>query len=512
MFCTTGMDDHQSYVSLLAARENRRPEELAAMYGGEIARAWVDAEIDFDRIVIPLQEPGYHAFVRQFFNRLHGAGAIVPRMRALPYCAVCHRWLYEAYVIGSCPHCCNESGGNSCESCGWPNDCHDLCDPRCAVCKAPAALRVCERLYFPLAPYADYLCELWATVEMPPRMHALCEAIARSGFPEVAVSHPADWGISVPIEGFATQRIYAWLEMAASYLLERSAGCVELPGEGPVQFFGFDNGYFHALVIPALLAAYDSTIPAARAFVVNDFYRLDGQIFSTSRGHAVWARDAAREVGADVLRFHVLSDRPNGRETSFTQNDLAETERHISMLWDGWLNRLFEQVASQCGSVMPDEQRYGALWSTLHYRIQRTADDVRECYTLTGFDPRRALALVDEIVAMVSDFGYICSHEACRSSGRNSYRAAIGAQLRVARELARLAGPLLPGGCARLEKRLGVTGGRAECALTFAEPAAGVAIDTRCGPVFCDANATRAMGRQVVTSEWSESGGEQRLN
>ena len=68
-------------------------------------------------------------------------------------------------------------------------------------------------------------------------------------------------------------------------------------------------------------------LPMPRAFIVNEFYRLDGLKFSTSRRHAIWAKDALAEVGSDILRYHVLSDRPNGRQTSFTGADLAGSRR-----------------------------------------------------------------------------------------------------------------------------------------------------------------------------------------
>src|SRR5439155_10934949 len=152
--------------------------------------------------------------------------------------------------------------------------------------------------------------------------------------------------------------------MAPGYLLEYAPD--EFPDEGPVQFFGFDNGYFHAVLNPAVFAAYDPAIPMPRAFIVNEFYRLDGLKFSTSRRHAIWAKDALAEVGSDILRYHVLSDRPNGRQTSFTGADLAGSRRLLDR-WNGWLARLFLAV-HQDGGVVPAEAPRGPGWERLRCR------------------------------------------------------------------------------------------------------------------------------------------------
>ena len=54
-----------------------------------------------------------------------------------------------------------------------------------------------------------------------------------------------------------------------------------------VHFIGFDCGFSHAILWPALLIAHGG-IALPRTIVANEFYRLEGEKFSTSRGHAIW--------------------------------------------------------------------------------------------------------------------------------------------------------------------------------------------------------------------------------
>ncbi|MFD1830220.1 methionine--tRNA ligase [Streptomyces desertarenae] len=482
---TTGLDDHQGYVAVRGLRDgDRKPEEIADGYGDSIVRAWREAAIGFDHITRPRTDPGYREFVQDFFQKLYDAGHIVARTRPLPHCAPCDRWLYEGYLVGECPLCGSATNGNACEPCGRPNECGDVLNPRCVVCGTRAELHDVERFYLPLAPFAERLAAFWAEVDMPPHLRALCERMLADGLPDIAVSHPADWGVPVPVAGFESQRIFVWFEMAPGYLWEYAPSGAALPDSGPVQFFGFDNGYFHAVLFPALFLAYDAGIPLPRAFVVNEFYQLDGLKFSTSRRHAVWAHEALAETGPDVLRYHVLSDRPNGRQTSFGLPALARSRQHLATLWDGWLDRLLTAVAQDCGGRVPQETPSGPAWERLHGRLTRIVDELREAYGVPGFDPRRAIALLDEVVACAADFGHVHAHERDRPTGGPAHRAALRGQLAVAAGLSAWAAPALPTAAGRLAALLGVPADRPVHASALVPPPAGREISPATGPLF----------------------------
>ncbi|MEM7033271.1 MAG: class I tRNA ligase family protein, partial [Chloroflexota bacterium] len=115
-----------------------------------------------------------------------------------------------------------------------------------------------------------------------------------------AITQVTNWGVTVPVKGFENQRFDPWFELAAGQCLFGTGQLSHSlePGSGwerfwkaedgnVVQFFGFDNGYFYALLFPALLLAYDEEINLPKVFVNNEFYRLEGDKFSTSRGHAI---------------------------------------------------------------------------------------------------------------------------------------------------------------------------------------------------------------------------------
>lgn len=492
---TTGQDDHQSYVQVRGLRAGRTSEEVADGNAELIEAAWRDIGADFDLSLRPRRDPDYAGLVQRFFQLLHERGELVERTLPLPFCRRCDRWLYEAYVAGRCPHCKASCGGNACEVCGRPNSCGDLIDPRCVLCDEPAELREQTRLFFPLARHERMLTDFWQRVTMPPHLRVLCEQLLADGLPEIAVSHPADWGVPVPVAGYADQRIYVWFEMAPGYLMEARRAAqrsglgdeTALMGAGAgqfAQFFGFDNGYFHAVLFPALFAAYDPAIRLPDHFVVNEFYQLDGKKFSTSRRHAIWATDILAETDPDVLRFHLLADRPDGRQTSFSLPALAATRERLRTEWDGFLDRLTAAVERDADGAVPAERPAGPEWTVLAGRLRRTLADLREAYELPGFDPRRVTALLAETVRLGVDYGHRTAHWAELSTRDPRYRAALVGQLVVAQALAAWAAPVLPAACARLAALLGCPGPLSVDEQPLVPPPAGRRIGRPTGPVF----------------------------
>jgi len=444
----SGIDDHQSYTEARAVREGTTAAQVADHYGERIVRAWADSGIRLDVVGRPRVMPLHLELTRRIFAELYERGDIVARTRPLPYCVPCNRWAYEAYVSGGCPYCCSQSGGNSCESCGRSNDCADLIEPRCTICGTECETRSCERLYMPLERHRKALEEFWGDTAMNGHLIALCRSLSDDGLPEIAVTHPADWGIEAPVEGFTDQRIYVWFEMAAGYL----AGAGELgdwrawwTGDAQVvQFFGYDNGFFHAVLFPAIFSAWDPAITLPKALVSNEFYRLDGLKFSTSRQHAIWLLDALDRTPADHLRLFLCWDRPAAAQTSFTQ-EAFDSFLHGDLLprWHGWLKDLAHR-ARTAGTAAADPTPEPAAAERLRTRTRRLLELVGEAYSLPGFAPRSAIALLDLLVREAAEAGQDCDHLAVVPGLAGAHARGVSAQLSAAAALAAGLCPIAP--------------------------------------------------------------------
>lgn len=467
----TGIDDHQSYVPLKGWASATSPEDVAATYGERIRSAWERADIEFDHVGQPARSERHARFARSFFERLLERGHLVERERLLPYCPARDMYLFEAYVSGNCPHCGSAADGNVCEQCGRPNDVHDLDSLRCKLCDRSPELRPCRRLCFPLSRFADRLKSYWSQIAMPPHLHALCEQMVADGLPDIAVTHPTHWGLPVPTAGYEDQKMYVWFEMAPGYIAAAAdaLGVVSTRAEDTVrgwndagatkvQFFGFDNGYFHAVLFPALFMAYGEEIDLADAFVVNEFYRLAGAKFSTSRQHAIWANDFLREESANSLRYYLSYDRPRTQQTNFTVDGYeAVRDKELRDGWLGWLTELHSRMDVEYQSEVPEPVDLSDVPGVARALCQ-LRDSVAADLAADTYAPDASLRRLNELVRLAQAYGRSWDHTRAVSACDARRATARVLEVTAAKTLALLACPIMPELASRVWRQLGLDG------------------------------------------------------
>lgn len=475
---TAGIADHAASVEVKASRVGRAPGDVADGYRASITADWRHAGVEFDHVVHPRRDPGYTRWVRALFRRLHTDGALVVRSRPMPHCAPCRRALHGALVTGGCPHCQAPAEGGVCRACALPNDGGTLTAPTCALCGAPAQLRRVSRPYVALEQFREPLAHHWAASELPPRLAALCEALAEDGLPDVAVGHPGDWGIPVPLAGFEGYRVDGCFEEAAMHLFGQGFDKRPLPAR-TAHFGGFGHTFCHAVLLPALLLARGVKLP--QDFYVNETYTGAEPAES---GKASWALDLLIEYGSDTLRRHVLEDRPAARSVGFRMADLDRTRSTLTTTWNGWLGRLFDAVHSENDGMVPATAPGGAGWTTQLNRLHRAVEDLRDAYAPGRFDPRRVVLLLDEVVRSTADFGYANAYQRSRPGSGGRHLPSLAAQLSVAAALSAWAAPVMPEGAGRLAAALGIEPGKPVQAAALAGPAPGTPLAPPPAPAF----------------------------
>jgi methionyl-tRNA synthetase len=457
----SGSDDHQSYVKTNAAVMGLAPQESADRLAAEIKATLDAAEIRLEEFVRPNQSPYHVALSQQLFRQLHQDGHLVEKETLSPYCESCERYLYEAHIRGRCPHCNSPSGGNLCEDCGRPNDCIDLKESVCTKCGTPPARRMFKRLFFPLARWQTQLLAAQRNTAMNASLRSLCEQAVAAGLPDVAVTHIADWGIPVPVAGYENQRIFVWFEMAARYLayarhLESIDAYWKSDDAAIVQCFGFDNGFYYALFLPAIYMAYDQKLRLPAAYLMNEFYRLDGLKFSTSRRHAIWGRELLAKVPADVMRFYLAMTGPEVEGTSFTLAEFAATcDRELLDTWQPWLAELGRKLLRDYEGRVPATGDWTAEQRFFYARLEQLTATAAEAYEAATFSPQRAARTLCELVREARRFGkaqLMWKRVATRSEER---RTALALEVLAVKQLALLAAPIMPVFAARLWHNLG---------------------------------------------------------
>ena len=119
--------------------------------------------------------------------------------------------------------------------------------------------------------------------------------------PDYPITYPVEWGWPAPFAETPGQTLNAWLEgMPASMYCtahaQRQLG-VEPPTNDDawraehdaelVFFVGFDNLFIWALVHVAELIAHEGRYVLPDTILCNEFYELENEKFSTSKGHVV---------------------------------------------------------------------------------------------------------------------------------------------------------------------------------------------------------------------------------
>lgn len=464
-YCVCGADEHQSYVAFRAEQLGLTPVEAVDRFSEAIRKTFQAARIDVDVFVRPSRSLRHQEFVQEMFAKLYAEGKLITREAPSLYCKNCEQYLFEVYVCGECPHCGAGSCGNACEVCGRPNNCVDLVNPRCNRCGNTPTTRSSTRLYFPLGSFEQQLRTYYESVVMNPRLRALCDQMLEAGLPDIVMSHPADWGIPVPISGFAGQCIYVWFEVAAGLIaatqeLSEESGLQggwkrfwQVDDVDVVQFCGFDNGYFYAMLIPALLLAYEPQIRLAKAILINEFYYLNGSKFSTSRNHAIWAREMLEQVSLDTLRFYLALTGPETEQTNFTMDEYRETvQRELVGGWQGWLEELGTKLSTEYGGIAPAVGEWTNEQRRFYEKLKGYVAEAAGFYEMTNFSPRQAAGVLVALARLAGDFSKAEDQPAGEPGVQQT---SVALELAAAKTLAFLSGPIMPEFSAALWQDLG---------------------------------------------------------
>jgi methionyl-tRNA synthetase len=460
-----GSDDFQSYVPSAARAEGRGPAETAAHYSAEILATHLLMDIGVDQYTVSNADPGYREGVQRFFARVAASDLVEPRAAEALFDAETGRYLYEPDVSGKCPTCGSGTGGNMCEECGEPNFCADLVEPKSGL--SAAQPRVDELTRYMLA-----LHELMPAVDahhrlgrVPARVRELAGRLAQRERLDVAITHPGEWGVPPQESLLPGQNIWVWIDMAYRFLygieaIGRRQG-EQWDAQSPqgewkiVHFLGYDNSFYHAIFCPALYKLAHPDWTPDIDYHVNEFYELDSDKFSTSRGHAVWGKDILGPESVDAVRFHLSRTRPEGRRTNFTMKEYEAT-LHDTLIgtWQRWLDDLGTRVATEYGGEVPD----AGIWTPEHTgflaRLGTRLAELTNALAEDGFSLNRAAAALNGIVEDVVAFRRDESRTAGSPGWRDESRTAIALELAAAKLLAVGAAPVMPRFAGRLAAAL----------------------------------------------------------
>lgn len=463
----TGSDDFQSYVVDRADREGNTPAEIARRYSTAIAATLEAMDIAVDQYYATSTDESYAEGLRWYFTRLIASGEVLPKATPGLVDGATGQYLYEVNVSGICPACSGATGGNICEECGEPNLVADLGEPRSRLSEAAPHGTDVDRYTLPLHEFAAVVADHHRRGRVPARLRELAQRVFARDHLDLPVSHPSSWGVRPTEADLADQVIWVWPEMSYGFLhgIERlGAGLGEhWSRDAPstdwkiVHFFGYDNSFYHAILYPVL---YRLAFPEWNPDIdyhVNEFYLLDGDKFSTSRGHAIWGREILTPDTVDAVRYYLCRTRPEEQRTDFRRSefDRAVTDVLVGQ-WQTWLTGLGERVSRDYAGTVPDAGTWTSEHTAFLSRLSVRLDEITAALNPEGFSPRRAAAVLDAIVRDARDFSSQQSRLAGPGWWDSEARTAIALELAAARLLASVSAPLMPRFSARLARAVAI--------------------------------------------------------
>ena len=381
VFFVSGSDCHGTPVTLRARQENSTPEEVSNRYHEEFCA--VLRQLGFSYALYGKTSDAFHVdFVTAFHKKLYRSGLVYEKWAPQAFCATCEKTLTDRLVTGRCPTCGQTARGDQCDACGTVLEAEALGEPRCAACGEPITFTRTKQLYIAISRLKDVFELLLAE-----RPHWRRNAIAFTrryldeGLKDRAITRDLDWGIPVPMAGYEDKRIYIWAENVLGYL---SASCEvarrlgvpfeEVWGKNARHYYvhGKDNIPFHSIILPALLIAHGDGLRLPDDMISSEHLTLEGRKISTSQNWAVWAKDIAREHHPDAIRYFLLANGPEKRDTDFSWREFAERNNsELLGAYGNLVNRTLAFLVKYGGGTVPE----GTLDDTCKERLERAFEE-----------------------------------------------------------------------------------------------------------------------------------------
>ena len=410
----SGSDRHGTPITIQAEQEGKKPGETADKYHAQFVEAWQKLGITWD-LYTSTGTPNHTAVTHDIFLTLLGKGYIYKSTTSQPFCPRCRRFLPDRYVEGTCPHCGDTGArGDQCDQCGKPLNAAEIVEPRCRQCGTPPEFRETEHFFLKLSSFQEQLKE-WVKQQTHWRPNVLNFTLGflEEGLNDRAITRDIDWGITVPVPGFESKRIYVWFENIIGYLSAskewaKSSGNPEKwrdfwQGETKSYYFiGKDNIIFHTMNWPAMLMGYGGLnlpydVPS------NEFLTIESKKGSKSRNWAVWVLDYLSRYDPDPLRYFISANMPETSDTDFSWADfIRRNNDELVATYGNLVNRVLTFTYRNFDGCMPQPGRLDSQSQALLNKSEETLAAVDKL--LYGCHFREAIRLAMSLAQEVNRY------------------------------------------------------------------------------------------------------------
>ncbi|QMW67102.1 methionine--tRNA ligase [Mumia sp. ZJ1417] len=375
----SGTDEHGTPILVQADAEGSTARELADRYNRVIVEDLAGLGVSYD-LFTRTTTRNHYAIAQEVFAGLHRNGYVVPRVTTGAISPSTGRTLPDRYIEGTCPICGYDGArGDQCDNCGNQLDPADLINPRSKVNGETPEFVETEHFFLDLPALASALAEwLKSREDWRPNVLRFSLNLIDDLRPR-AVTRDIDWGVPVPLEGWADRadkKLYVWFDAVIGYLSASVEWAVRSGDPGAwrewwldpetesAYFMGKDNITFHSQIWPALLLGYRGLgdkggepgplgeLELPTEVVSSEYLTMSGSKFSTSRGTVIYVRDFLREYGPDALRYFIAVAGPENQDSDFTWEEFVRrTNFELANEWGNLVNRSVSMAHKNFGEI-----------------------------------------------------------------------------------------------------------------------------------------------------------------
>ncbi|MCL2528229.1 MAG: methionine--tRNA ligase [Defluviitaleaceae bacterium] len=463
VYFVSGSDCHGTPVAIRAKQENKTPQEISGNYHTQFCECFEKLGFAYDRYGKTSSDE-HKAFVQEFHKKMYEGGYIYEKASPQAFCQHCNTALADRFVIGKCPGCNQDARGDQCDACGNVLEPENLVTPQCSVCKSTPEFHQTNHLFIAISKLEK---EITNFLKSHPHWRknaiAFTQRYIDEGLRDRAITRGLDWGIDVPKNGFEDKKIYVWAEAVLGYL-SMSEAVAKQRGKDPSCIWdddtrhyyvhGKDNIPFHTIILPALLMAHGGKRHLPDDIVSSEYLTLEGRKISTSQNWAVWVKDIVDRYHPDSIRYFLLANGPEKRDTDFTWREFVNSHNGgLLGAYGNFINRTLSFVYKYYDGKIPAGQVNPEIEEKLRGQFQAVGNLIEKGSL------KDALGTVFELVRFGNKYFDSQQPWITRNSDAKNCAGTIYNCVQLIANFAVLLEPFLPFSSAKVMAWLGLKGG-----------------------------------------------------
>lgn len=346
----SGSDCHGTPITERAKKEGISPAEISEKYHNLFVEAFDALNFSYD-LYTKTETPYHKEKVMEIVKKIYDNGFIYEKVEPQAYCEHCQKFLADRELQIICPNCGRETKCDSCD-CGYVPTEKDQENATCTDCGTKAVKRDNKNLYIALSKLQPEIEEYVKQNENKWRINAQneTEKYLKEGLRDRAITRDLNWGIDVPVSGYEDKKLYVWIEAVLGYVTACMRVCEERglnwedywknPDCKIYMVHGKDNITFHSIIFPGLLLSLRDGMKIPDIIVSSEYLNFNDEKISKSKGNAKPVKEFCDEYNSDTVRFHLINNGPEKKDTSFNVIDYVTCHNNeITNKYGNFVNR-----------------------------------------------------------------------------------------------------------------------------------------------------------------------------